>query len=92
MMAKSSTVKVLQKHERCVEPLPICTRKGYNASLVLLEQIPHCLPRILCSRFDTSSSAHSQFEILVELSDPRRHCPRLRTILGHDPLSHVFLH
>jgi hypothetical protein len=38
-MAKSSTSKVLQKHERCVKPLPVCTRKGYDASLVLLEHV-----------------------------------------------------
>jgi hypothetical protein len=38
-MAKLSAGKVLQKHERCAEPLPICTRKGYDASLVLLEHV-----------------------------------------------------
>ena len=38
-MAKSSTGKVFQKHERCVVPLPICTRKRYDASLVLLASI-----------------------------------------------------
>jgi hypothetical protein len=39
-MAKLSTGKVFQKHERCFVPLPICTRKRYDAtSLVLLDHL-----------------------------------------------------
>jgi hypothetical protein len=38
-MAKLSTSKVFQNHERCVVPLPWCTRKRSNTSFVLLKHI-----------------------------------------------------